>query len=194
MPIAGSVTLALLWISFATTHIQAFGHTRDYSLLLFCLSETVVAYFFLTRALPKIVSASSVAWIVATLGTFGPFLFIPTGTSWWNGGMYVVVLGVSLQILSVLSLNKSFGIVAACREVKTDGLYRIVRHPMYASYLIMFAGYLLMYTTVWNIAMCTATIALMLARIHHEELTLCTDEAYVSYKERVRWRLIPHIY
>lgn len=192
--IGGSTLLALAWSIFAYLHLQAFVRTHEYSLLLFCLSETLVAYFFLTRTHAQSVTQSTIAWIVSTLGTFAPFLFTPVGSVVWSGGAYLVALGVSLQIVSVFSLNKSFGIVAACRTVKTSGLYTLIRHPMYASYLVMFAGYVTLHLSVWNGVIGITAVVLMLMRIHYEELTLCENELYTAYQERVPWRLIPRVY
>ena len=41
-----------------------------------------------------------------------------------------------LQIAAVLSLNRSFGLLPAHRGVKSDGLYRWVRHPLYTAGLM----------------------------------------------------------
>jgi protein-S-isoprenylcysteine O-methyltransferase Ste14 len=46
----------------------------------------------------------------------------------------VILSGLLSQISAKLVLWRSFGIVAAVREVKVAGPYRVVRHPMYLGY------------------------------------------------------------
>src|ERR1700682_5194874 len=48
----------------------------------------------------------------------------------------LITAGVLLQIYAKLTLRRSFGIIAANRGVMTSGPYRVVRHPMYAAYLL----------------------------------------------------------
>ena len=40
---------------------------------------------------------------------------------------------------------------AARRQLKTSGLYRLVRHPLYASYLLSYLGYVLANTNLRNV-------------------------------------------
>ena len=42
------------------------------------------------------------------------------------------------------------GIVAAHRGIKTGGLYRAVRHPIYAAYLLAFGGFVLAHPSGYN--------------------------------------------
>lgn len=51
-----------------------------------------------------------------------------------------------------LCLWRSFGLVAAHRGLKAGGLYAVVRHPMYAGYVISHVGYLLVAPSWWNLA------------------------------------------
>jgi protein-S-isoprenylcysteine O-methyltransferase Ste14 len=37
-------------------------------------------------------------------------------------------------------------------------------------------------------------ITFQLVRVHTEEQCLSADPAYRVYRERVRWRLVPHVY
>jgi len=47
--------------------------------------------------------------------------------------------------------QSQFAIVAAKREIKTEWMYRIVRHPIYASYILTFGCYVLVHTTLANL-------------------------------------------
>lgn len=102
--------------------------------------------------------------------------------------------GAGLSIVATLFLGRSFGIVAANRGVKTDGAYRIVRHPIYASYLLSVAGYLLASFSIWNFVIVAVAVGFQLRRIHDEESVLMRYPEYQEYAARTRYRLIPGLY
>lgn len=101
---------------------------------------------------------------------------------------------MAVQIAGLLSLNRSFGLVAAQREIKTGGACRVIRHPLYASYLISLSGYLLANTSLANTVTYVATITMMLARLLREERCLSTDVRYRVYMRQVKYRLLPFIF
>ncbi|MGH8476208.1 MAG: hypothetical protein ACRER2_10640, partial [Methylococcales bacterium] len=142
--------LAFLWVLFAYAHLFGFIKTREYSLLLFWISEALVVAFFIFRSQPKTVSMNPLDWIVAIGGTFAPLCFRPAPWGILPLAGILIIAGAIIQILSVISLNRSFALVAAKREIKTRWMYRIVRHPLYASYCLTFVGYVLKYTTPAN--------------------------------------------
>jgi protein-S-isoprenylcysteine O-methyltransferase Ste14 len=99
-----------------------------------------------------------------------------------------------LQIFGVLSLNRSFGLVAAQREIKTSGLYRVVRHPLYASYVVIFLAYVAANTTAGNVILLAVTLACLAGRILREESHLAADPMYQGYMRRVRYRVVPLVF
>jgi protein-S-isoprenylcysteine O-methyltransferase Ste14 len=189
-----NVCMASLWALFALRHIGAFKSTGNATYLLICLSETITASFFILRKAPVTVSDRFVDWLLAIVGTFAPLFLLPSPSGGLNWGGMVLVPGMILQILAVLSLNRSFGLVAAKREIKTGGLYRFVRHPLYASYVLIMTGYLAGNVTWWNVVIGMLTIACHVARIVREERHLAQDGSYVEYMKRVPYRLIPLMY
>jgi protein-S-isoprenylcysteine O-methyltransferase Ste14 len=58
--------------------------------------------------------------------------------------------GLLAAITSLAALGRSFGFVAADRGLKTRGPYGVVRHPLYASYLLIQGGYVLQSLSVPN--------------------------------------------
>jgi protein-S-isoprenylcysteine O-methyltransferase Ste14 len=92
-----------------------------------------------------------------------------------------------------VGLGRSFGIVAAHRGLRTDGPYRLVRHPLYAAYLITYVGYLLSYPRLVNVLIVAVTTVVMVARAVAEERLLADDPEYRAYRERTRWRFVPGI-
>jgi len=183
--------LALLWSLFAYRHLLAFAGTREWAYLLIGLSETLTAIMFIVRAAPQTISSDRLDWLAAILGTFSPFFFIPGPWGLVPAAKHAIGIGVLMQIFGMCSLNRSFGLVAAKREIKTRGMYRLVRHPLYASYLLIFTAYLLANTTVNNGIVWTVAIASLFFRMLREERHLRSDPAYCKYMAKVRYRVIP---
>lgn len=188
------IVLSGAWIMFALTHVRAYFDTGEYAYLVFCASESLQALLFLFRTMPKVVSTDPFDWLVAGGGTLAPLFFRPTDYSLWIHGDLLIVGAVVLQVIALLSLNRSFGIVAANRAIKTHGAYLIVRHPMYSSYIFLFAGYFLLNTSLLNAGLVALAWIFMIFRIIKEEQLLCEDALYRKYKDEVKWRLIPFVY
>ncbi|WP_395400074.1 methyltransferase family protein [Pseudoduganella sp. UC29_106] len=158
------------------------------------MAETLAAALFLLRSKPVAVSAHAGDWLIGIAGTFGVFMFVPAGYGLLPPAKLLLLLGCLLQIAGLLSLNRSFALVAAQREIKTGGMYRLVRHPLYASYMLGFVGYVLSNTSMRNLAVAVVVTLLLLARIVREERLLQQDPAYRAYMRRVPYRLIPLIF
>lgn len=186
--------LAWAWGLFCYAHLQAFQRSADWSYLLFCASESLVAVLFLIRSEPVRVSHSPLDWGLAIAATFVPFLFSPTSDAVLPAARVVIVAGIVLQIGGLLSLNRSFGLVAAHRTLKTTGLYGVVRHPLYASYLLSYAGYILNNTSALNVTVSLLAGALMLARLLREERFLAREAGYRAYMAQVKYRVIPRLF
>ncbi|MGZ5051783.1 MAG: methyltransferase family protein [Methylobacter sp.] len=193
MNITAGVLLAAIWGIFAYAHLLSFLDTREWSLLLFCLSETLGVCFYVFRRRPETVSVRLFDWVVAIAGTFIPLLFRPA-TEGILPADNLIIVGAVFQMLSLLSLNRSFALVAAKREIKTAWMYRVVRHPLYASYGLIFTGYLLTHTTTENLLVYLATMTLMCMRIFREESHIARDPVYREYMNRVQYRLIPFVF
>lgn len=186
--------LSALWIFFAIAHIVTFRATGKASLLVFGIAETLIAVFFLLRTQLKTYTSSPHEWAIAMLGTFLPLLLRPTTDAPVPVSELGLMLGSTMQIAGVLSLNRSLAIVPALRELKTGGMYRLVRHPIYFSYLISFSFYLAANSSIRNLLIVIASLGLLLARVYFEERLLGQTAEYRAYQSRVRWRLIPFVF
>lgn len=189
-----SVLLAATFLLFAANHIRAFMLWGEWSYLAFCIAEAVVAFMFIFRSQPASVSADPLDWLVAFCGTFTPLFFSPSPDGLMPGASWLLILGSLMMLAGVLSLNRSFGLVPARRTIKTAGAYALVRHPLYASYLVMFAGYMLANPSWRNVLVCVLAVGLMLARIFREERHLAQDSNYRAYMDKVKYRLIPTVF
>ncbi|WP_430229517.1 methyltransferase family protein [Nitrosomonas communis] len=186
--------LAMLFGIFAYVHFSKFQETHEWTFLLVIFSETLAAAFLICRSKPKTVSATPSDWLVAMIGTFVPLLFRPAEWGILPMGSILIVVGTMLQIISLISLNRSFAVVAAKREIKTSWMYRIVRHPLYASYSLLFGGYVLAHTTLMNLLVYIVLIVFLCIRIFREEKHLAQDQTYRTYMFNVRYRLIPFVF
>lgn len=101
---------------------------------------------------------------------------------------------MSITIVALLSLRRSFGVVAANRGVRTGGLYRFVRHPLYGSYIIGYVGFLLGNVTAWNMLLIVLMFMCQYLRTHAEERILLHDPIYQEYAVRVPYRFIPFVF
>ena len=191
---ACSIFMACLWSAFAWAHVLAYQHSGDWSYLLFCGAETVSALLFILRSPAVSVSADVGDWLLAIGATFAPFFFSPSEMTVWPGARYLLAFGCVLQIAGLLSLNRSFGLVAAQRSIKTHGMYRVVRHPVYASYVVSSTAYLLTNASPGNTAVYAAAMLLLLLRLQREERFLSTDVRYRVYMRQVKYRLLPFIF
>jgi protein-S-isoprenylcysteine O-methyltransferase Ste14 len=188
---------------------------RIWSNLLVIASETVTVLFLLVRRRAQTFSTSLGDWLLA-LGTtvtpalifpgyqpfspaFGPLSFFVCLTRGaitlpMLPGMVLATVGLTARIACTVYLGRSFGVVAANRGVKQSGPYRLVRHPIYAAYLINHVGVFWLNPSLWNIFVYFFCWGLMIRRIEAEESHLSKDPAYVEYQKTVRYRLIPWVY
>ena len=109
-------------------------------------------------------------------------------------GVFLLILGLWVHLGAKLSLFRSFGVVAANRGVEVKGLYRIVRHPMYAGYFISHIGFLMCVPSLWNVVLYSICWGLLVLRIYAEEKLLLKSLDYQVYKKRVLYRVIPGLF
>lgn len=163
--------------------------------VLLLLSEGLVVFLLLIRRPTDRISTNLKDWAVAGGGTFLALLVGKGGPPVFASlGACLILLGLAIHVGAKLSLRRSFGLVAANRGVRVGGLYRLIRHPMYAGYMLSHAGYLLVAPSLWNAAIYAGVWTLLVARIYAEERVLNDDPAYQSFKSRVRYRLLPGIF
>jgi protein-S-isoprenylcysteine O-methyltransferase Ste14 len=159
-------------------------------------SESVTAILVMVRRSGPM-SVSLYAWLIAIAGTCMPLCVYPAPVDGWLPPEIPAVMmlcGLFLSIGAKAFLRRSFGIVAANRKVQRGGPYRIMRHPMYAGYVLTQMGFFLLNPSLWNAAVYVAAWFAMVLRIEEEEKFLSQDQAYVDYMADTRWRLFPGFY
>jgi protein-S-isoprenylcysteine O-methyltransferase Ste14 len=169
--------------------------TRPWNGLLL-VSEGLVVFFMIIRRRPQLVTSRPLDWLAAFLGTAAPLLVRPGGHPLGPpavGGTLILV-GLVVSIWAKLTLRRSFGLAAANRGVVGAGLYGLVRHPMYAGYLMVYAGFFLLNPLAWNAGIYLLTIAFLVFRLMAEERLLAKDPHYLAFMGRVRYRLAPGLF
>jgi protein-S-isoprenylcysteine O-methyltransferase Ste14 len=172
------------------------GGASPFNLLLL-VSEGVVAVLVLVRRPATEMSMKPMDWFLAFGATAGPLLvrpghvhaLAPMGVA---GGM--MITGILFQIASKLTLRRSFGVAPANRGLIIAGPYKVVRHPIYAAYLINQTGFLLLNPTAWNASILGVSLVLQIFRIAAEERLLAHDAGHEAFRKAVPYRLLPGLW
>jgi protein-S-isoprenylcysteine O-methyltransferase Ste14 len=118
----------------------------------------------------------------------------PARMAFEAAGVIFQLSGLLLMQVARLYLGRHFGLLPANRGLVTRGPFRLIRHPVYAAWLMTAFGTSMAYPTVRNFAVVALTIPFMVWRIAQEEELLDRDPLYLAYRQRVRWRLMPFIF
>lgn len=212
--LAVDFTLLCFYAWFVVAHISALGAgARPEIVWPMVAYESLLATIVCARHFGT-TSRAPVDWIIAAIGTLAPLMMrvqIRPGML-ADVGVGLQISGLCWTIVSLAVLGRRFGIVAGYRgSLAARGPYRIVRHPMYLGHLVTIAGYVLASPTGRNVWLAAVTAAMLVCRIHAEEMWLqvatCHDprtnrgmrwlwlpSKYEEYRATVRWRLLPGIW
>lgn len=188
----GSLMLVLayrIWLDFAAT-----GRVTG---VLMLISELLVVALTIVRRRPVEVDRSWDARLVTLLSVAGPPLLRPVA----DGGLVsdavtatVSAAGLVVIIAGKFTLGRSFGLMPANRGIVSSGIYRMLRHPIYAGYVVCHLAFLAAHPTARNLIVFIAADAALLVRSLYEERTLRHDLDYMRYCETVKWRVVPGIF
>jgi protein-S-isoprenylcysteine O-methyltransferase Ste14 len=148
---------------------------------------------FLARRPARAESSSLGLWILGMVTMLLPLLLRVGGQGWSDLGAALQVAGLAGIAGGLLSLRRSFAVAPANRGVRDTGMYRIVRHPIYLSELLLLLGVVLANPTLGNLLILICECGLQAARARAEEQFLSSDPVYRAYRERVRYQLIPGV-
>ena len=117
---------------------------------------------------------------------------------------FMVAIGVTIQIAffaMAISARRHLGKnwaaevrIGEGHELVQSGPYRIVRHPIYAAYLIGQIGFFLLNPSPWNAAIYSVGLVVQIFRIAAEERVLAHDPGFAAFCAQTRYRLIPGLY
>jgi len=188
--------LAFLWLGFVITTFSKWLDQQSFKALGLFLYNTLLVYLFLARRPSTVISHRWYDWLAAAGTVLISIALRPSPLM--NPLLQTVSLigqtaGIAAILIALASLGKSFGIVPANRQIKSNGVYRWVRHPLYAAELLFLAAFLLGNPSLSNLIKGALITFGQVVRALAEENLLKQDPAYRSYLEKVRYRFIPHV-
>jgi protein-S-isoprenylcysteine O-methyltransferase Ste14 len=167
---------------------------------IYVLQHIIVLGIALTRPHPRVWDysiATSMAVGIAYVYPYAQVICLrwwPGHAAWPAAGLVLVMLAACLSLVSLLIMGRRFGIRPALRGLVTSGPYRVVRHPMYLSYVIADIGYNLQEWNFITIFLVLAGWLSLVYRIYAEERLLSQHSNWSAYVALVRYRLFPGIW
>jgi len=141
--------------------------------------------------------SSSIAVAVSYAYPYAQVIYLrwsPGEEAWPAGGLVLVMLAAGLSFLSLLAIRRRFGVRPALRGLVTSGPYRLVRHPMYLSYILGDIGYNLQEWNFVTVFLVLLGWASLVYRIQAEERVISQDAGWPAYLAQVRYRLFPGLW
>jgi len=186
-----------LFLLLSMNLLEDFLRTQRLTGLLLLVSESLVVVLTVMRRRAYLVDTSPAALAITAIALVGPPL-LRTGNApgLLPDALTALVSGaaVCLVIAGKITLGRSFGIVPANRGVVDKGPYLLVRHPIYAGYLVTHLAFVAAYPRPWNIAVVIIADTALVWRALFEERLLRQDERYQAYCGRVGWHLVPGLF
>jgi protein-S-isoprenylcysteine O-methyltransferase Ste14 len=190
-------TVGSLFVLLSVNLLQEFLRTRHVTGLLLLASESLVVFLMIVRRRARLIDRSAAAAIMTGLSVVGPpLLRAGNGPGLAPDGITALVsaLGLVLVVAGKLSLGRSFGIVPANRGVVVSGPYAVMRHPIYAGYLVTHAAFVAAHPYPRNLAIILIADAALVVRALMEERVLLADTQYRAYCRRVEWHFVPGLF
>jgi len=211
-------------LTHVATHISEIFRRRFADLLLFCVTSAELVILFLltptftitdwiyvlqhfivlgialTRPQPKVRDysiTSSMAVGLAYLYPYAQVIYLRWSPGYVGSpaaGLVLVAFAASLSLVSLLTMGRLFGIRPALRGLVTSGPYRLVRHPIYLSYVIADIGYNLQEWNPVTLLLVLVGWMSLLYRLYAEERLLSQHAEWPAYVALVRYRLLPGLW
>lgn len=114
-------------------------------------------------------------------------------------GLSVFIIGIIIRWISIIQLNKEFTVdvtILKNHNLKTDGMYKNLRHPSYLGLLLICFGLSISMNSILSFIVITIPLLLALSyRIKTEENILIKQfgEVYKDYMIKT-YKIIPKIY
>ena len=190
-----SLFAASIFLIFSTRNLILLINQFKISLLITLVFNLVIVIIYLIRRPPIRASFSIFDILISIMGTFSTFFLIGSPDKQEMIIFQILqILGLLISVSGLIFINKSFGIIPADRGIVTDGIYRFVRHPIYAGYFISSFGFLVQNYTMWNTGVFISIIVIETTRVLREEVLLKKNPIYIQYTQKTHWRFLPYIW
>ncbi|OBI90219.1 isoprenylcysteine carboxylmethyltransferase family protein [Mycobacterium sp. 1245805.9] len=153
-----------------------------------------------TRAAQKVIITSSflilfVMMAFSALDHRMGWSTVPVWLCLFGDVLVAAGLGIAMLVIIQNSYAAATVTVEAGQKVASDGVYKLVRHPMYVGNVIMMVGMPLALGSYWGLLFVIPGIAVLVFRILDEEKLLIQDlPGYRDYAQHVRYRLVPNVW
>jgi protein-S-isoprenylcysteine O-methyltransferase Ste14 len=113
-------------------------------------------------------------------------------------GLFLFLAGSLFRLAAVFVLGRRFSGLVAIQpdhQLKTDGLYRYIRHPSYTGLIASMIGVVLIFRSAIGLIIIVLLFLFLVSRMNDEErfLEAHFGEQYYAYRRKT-WRLVPLIY
>lgn len=151
-------------------------------------------------------------WLMISVGLLGPLVILavaglderygwsaPVAPGLQIAALIVILLATATSIWALMS-NPFFSATVRIQKerghtVATGGPYRFVRHPGYASGLLVYLAMPVLLESWWGLVPAVGVMILIFVRTSLEDRTLHEElDGYRAYAARVRYRLIPGVW
>jgi protein-S-isoprenylcysteine O-methyltransferase Ste14 len=191
----GAVAVAAAYTTLALCHAAGMAVPgRALPTALLGAQELLIAALLLARRSSRAVSRRWSDRLVAAAALLVPLGLHAPGVAAGSVTAVLEVAGLLLALLASATLGRNLGILPAVRGLTTSGVYAVVRHPMYAAYILLFIAYATGAPSARNATVAVAGCALLVVRLRTEETMLGRQADYQEYCRRVPWRLLPGCY
>jgi protein-S-isoprenylcysteine O-methyltransferase Ste14 len=136
---------------------------------------------------------ASCGFYFSNIGNFAPSLILT------YLGCALALVGFALRWTAILSLGSAFTVkvtIIEGHQLKTDSIYKTIRHPSYTGLLLYYIGLaLVMQNWISAIVLVLFPLLAVLNRIKLEEKVLAAyfKEEYSLYQSK-SWRLLPYVF
>ena len=135
------------------------------------------------------------AFIVAGLNFRFRWLIMPDWAAWAAAAVFLLAYLIYAEVLRENAYLSRTVEVQQGQKVIDTGLYAVVRHPMYAATLALFLSMPLVLGSPISFVVLLCYLPIIDRRMKNEEQVLAENLAgYREYMQRVRYRVIPHIW
>jgi protein-S-isoprenylcysteine O-methyltransferase Ste14 len=191
---AGNIVLALAFFAAAWPNLLALD--SGLADAIWASGAILMGALSLVRIPPRVmrldVPALAATAAMLTLPCLMRSTVASAGLVQWSG-LTLEVFGVVLSQSARIVMGRRFGILPANRGIVSSGPFGVVRHPIYAGWLMLSLGFAMAYPSWRNFVVMIAAVPASLWRIRVEEGLLAEDPEYRLYRSRIPWMLIPHL-
>jgi protein-S-isoprenylcysteine O-methyltransferase Ste14 len=113
-------------------------------------------------------------------------------------GIGLIFTAILVSQIAIRTLGKFFDrlIIKSDHKLVTEGIYSLVRHPIYTSYILLFGGFCTILQSLWGLGLLFAVCIVWFGnRIGIEERMLSErfGDEYQAYCQQTK-RLFPYVY